>query len=137
MNSFNHYSLGSIGEWLFRHVAGIELDPDAPGFNRFLLRPYPGQGLSQAKATYATQQGEILSSWRLKGDTFSWEIRVPPNSSALVSVPSSGSAPVTEGGRPLRRSPGLRWVGREDGWVICRAAPGTYRFKSTWRNLPR
>jgi alpha-L-rhamnosidase len=137
MNSFNHYSLGSIGEWLFRHVAGIELDPDSPGFNRFILRPFPGKGLSRAKATYATQQGEILSSWRLTGDTFSWEVRVPPNSSALVSVPSAGHAPVTEGGRPLRRSPGLRWVGREDGWVTCRASPGTYKFRSTWRSLPR
>jgi hypothetical protein len=32
MNSFNHYSLGSVGEWLYRHVAGIEFDPDVPGF---------------------------------------------------------------------------------------------------------
>ena len=32
MNSFNHYSLGSVGEWLFRHVVGIELDPDAARF---------------------------------------------------------------------------------------------------------
>ncbi|HMP81383.1 MAG TPA: family 78 glycoside hydrolase catalytic domain [Verrucomicrobiota bacterium] len=40
MNSFNHYSLGSVGEWLFRHVAGIELDPDVPGFQKFILKPY-------------------------------------------------------------------------------------------------
>jgi alpha-L-rhamnosidase len=39
MNSFNHYSLGSVGEWLFRQVAGIELDPDLPGFQRFPLAP--------------------------------------------------------------------------------------------------
>ncbi|OYU98022.1 MAG: alpha-L-rhamnosidase, partial [Verrucomicrobiales bacterium VVV1] len=31
MNSLNHYSLGSVGEWLFRHVAGIELADDSPG----------------------------------------------------------------------------------------------------------
>jgi alpha-L-rhamnosidase len=40
MNSFNHYSLGSVGEWLFRHVAGIEHDPDMPGFQKFTLKPY-------------------------------------------------------------------------------------------------
>jgi alpha-L-rhamnosidase len=137
MNSFNHYSLGSVGEWLFRHVAGIELDPDSPGFNRFVLRPYPGQGLSRAQATYQSQHGEIASAWRLSGEGFSWEVTVPPNSSALVSIPSTGKNPVTEGGRPLRSSPGLRWVGREDGWVICRAAAGTYKFRSTWRNPAR
>ena len=26
MNSFNHYSLGSVGEWLYRYVAGIDVD---------------------------------------------------------------------------------------------------------------
>jgi alpha-L-rhamnosidase len=46
MNSFNHYSLGSIGEWLYRHVAGIELDPDLPGFEKFVIRPFTGAGLT-------------------------------------------------------------------------------------------
>ena len=43
MNSFNHYSLGSVGEWLQRYVAGIDLDPDAPGFERVLLHPRPNR----------------------------------------------------------------------------------------------
>ena len=33
MNSFNHYSLGSVGEWLFESVAGIDLDPEIPASN--------------------------------------------------------------------------------------------------------
>ena len=59
MNSFNHYSLGSVGEWLFRHVAGIELDPEVPGFQRFVLRPFIGRGLDFANASYRTMHGEI------------------------------------------------------------------------------
>ena len=29
MNSFNHYAYGAIGEWMYRVMAGIELDPSA------------------------------------------------------------------------------------------------------------
>ena len=30
MNSFNHYAYGAIGEWLYRVVAGIEIDEEKP-----------------------------------------------------------------------------------------------------------
>jgi len=52
MNSFNHYSLGSVGQWLFGDVAGINLDPASAGFERIVIRPYPGGGLKYAKASY-------------------------------------------------------------------------------------
>ena len=31
MNSFNHYAYGAIGDWLYRRVAGIAIDPAHPG----------------------------------------------------------------------------------------------------------
>ena len=34
MNSFNHYSLGAVGEWLYRFVLGIEPATDGAGFSR-------------------------------------------------------------------------------------------------------
>ena len=49
MNSFNHYSLGSVGEWMYTVVAGIDLDPEVPGYKRFVLRPRPGGGLTHAR----------------------------------------------------------------------------------------
>ena len=54
MNSFNHYSLGSVGEWLFRHVAGIELDPDVPGFQRFRAAPVHRSGAQFRPRDYRT-----------------------------------------------------------------------------------
>ena len=50
MNSFNHYSLGSCGEWMFDTVAGIGLDPDQPGFKHIIIHPRPGGGLTHARA---------------------------------------------------------------------------------------
>jgi len=42
MNSFNHYAYGAIGEWMYRVMAGIEIDPAAPGYRHTLIQPGPG-----------------------------------------------------------------------------------------------
>jgi alpha-L-rhamnosidase len=124
MNSFNHYSLGSVGEWLFRHVAGIELDPDQPGFQNFILRPYPGAGLDHARATYRTLHGEILSHWQLSDDHFTWSVRVPANCTARIFIPSEVDSLVI--------ADGLTVTGREGRFALCTAAAGSYEFRSTF-----
>jgi alpha-L-rhamnosidase len=134
MNSFNHYSLGSIGEWLFRQVAGIELDPDVAGFQRFVLRPFIGKGLSFAKGSYKTMHGEISSEWRRSGTELKWSLRVPANTRARVYVPSEQGTPVKEGGEPIEKVPGLQVEGREGRFLVCEAEPGSYRFESTWKD---
>lgn len=128
MNSFNHYSLGSVGEWLFRHVAGIELDPDIPGYQRFVLRPFIGAGLDHARATYRTLHGEILSAWQREGDRLTWQVCVPANCSARVCIPSEPGTEVS--------SDNLAVTGREGRFAVIACVPaGTYRFTSTFRPL--
>ena len=39
MNSFNHYSLGSVGAWLYSGAAGIQPDDASPGYKHFFLAP--------------------------------------------------------------------------------------------------
>lgn len=130
MNSFNHYSLGSVGEWLFRHVAGIELDPEVPGFQRFLLRPYVGTGLDFARASYRTMHGEIGSEWTRDGERFSWSVRIPANTSAKVFIPTTLTAVVAESGSPLETSQGVRVIGHDKDFVVCEVSAGSYSFVS-------
>ena len=66
MNSFNHYSLGSCGEWMFDTVAGIGLDPEQPGFRHILIHPRPGGDLTQAEATFDSIHGRIATKWKMK-----------------------------------------------------------------------
>jgi alpha-L-rhamnosidase len=134
MNSFNHYSLGSVGEWLFRHVAGIELDLEAPGFQRFVLRPFIGKGLDFARATYRTMHGEITSGWKRTGKKLKWTIRIPANTTARVHVPSEPGTAVTENGAPMEKAASLRVTGREGRFLICEAGAGTYNFASNWQD---
>lgn len=130
MNSFNHYSLGSIGEWLFRHVLGIELDPTTAGFGRFVVRPFVDPSLSFARGSYRTLHGEIGSEWKLDGDRLTFTVRIPANTSAEVFIPAATDATVSEAGLPLDRVTGVTDVVRESGWVRCRAVAGEYRFES-------
>ena len=65
MNSFNHYSLGSVGQWLYEHVAGIRAAE--PGYGHVLIAPEPGE-LEWARATYRSVRGPITSAWRREGD---------------------------------------------------------------------
>jgi alpha-L-rhamnosidase len=126
MNSFNHYSLGSVGEWLFRHVAGIELDPLEPGFRRFTLKPFLGAGLDFARASYRSLQGQICSEWTRAGDTLTWTVVVPPNTSARILVPSEPGTEVS--------ADGLTITDRENRFAVIPDAPaGRYTLISTYR----
>lgn len=130
MNSFNHYSLGSVGEWLFRHVAGIELDPEVAGFGAFVLRPYVSGGLEFARARYFTPHGEIVSEWRWDGSALHWTVVVPANTTAQVFIPSRAGGAVTESGAALEAAPGVTVDGETGGFRACRVGAGRYEFRS-------
>src|SRR5260221_4018748 len=49
-NSFNHYARGAIGDWLYRVVAGINLAPERPAYQRIIFKPPPGGSLTSAAA---------------------------------------------------------------------------------------
>jgi alpha-L-rhamnosidase len=126
MNSFNHYSLGSVGEWMYAVVAGIDLDPDVPGYKRILLRPRPGGGLSWAMGALRTPYGRVLSKWRIADGRLHWGVVVPPNTTASVVVPTSDPASVTEGGRLAAQAEGV--VPR--GPAAFEIQSGTYVFEA-------
>ena len=97
MNSFNHYALGSVGEWLYRFVLGIDQDPGQAGFGRLVLRPHPGGVLRSARGSYRSVRGTVSSGWQLDGGQFRFRVEVPPNVTASVRVPSADPALVRDG----------------------------------------
>jgi len=87
MNSFNHYSLGSVGQWLYQTVAGIDSDSNAPGFAHIRITPQPGGGLSYARASLETARGRVSSAWTLEGHSLTLELSIPANTTATVRWP--------------------------------------------------
>ena len=128
MNSFNHYAFGSIGEWLYGHVAGIGVDPERPGFEHVVLRPLPGRGLEHAGATYRSLRGEIRSRWQVDGDQVTYEVTVPANVTATLHLQTSDPGRVTEGGLPVGEAVGVTPV--SSGGAVYELASGTYLFRA-------
>jgi len=89
MNSFNHYAYGAIGEWLYSHVAGIQVDEKAPGYKHFALAPHPGGELNEVNATYNSMYGEIASSWKTEDGQMVYKVEIPANTTADVILPNS------------------------------------------------
>ncbi len=88
MNSFNHWALGAVGEWMWRVILGIEPDDAGPGFRRFSIRPRPGGGLKWARGTYDSIRGPIVVEWRIAGGRLTLKAGVPPNTTARIVVPA-------------------------------------------------
>ena len=102
MNSFNHYAYGAIGDWMYRVVAGIEIDPKQPGYQHFFVQPQPTDKLSYAKATFESNYGEIAAGWQRQNGKMKMTVKVPANTTATVKIPHGTVAGITESGSPLK-----------------------------------
>ena len=91
MNSFNHYAYGAIGAWMVSTVAGLDLDPEEPGYRHINFRPRPGGTISWAKASLETPFGLASIHWELKEGLLHINLLVPANARATISLPPSYS----------------------------------------------
>jgi len=128
MNSFNHYAFGAIGEWLYRFVAGIDLDPGVPGFKKIRIRPYPSDDLEYARAEYQSIHGKIISGWTRQGGEMTMDVTIPPNTTATVFVPFSDVSKINEDGKRVEDSEGVRFLRTEEGRVVFEVESGRYTF---------
>jgi alpha-L-rhamnosidase len=87
MNSFNHYAYGAVGAWMVQSVAGLELDPNEPGYKHVIFRPRPGGTITWAKASLQTIFGLAAIHWELKGPELHINLTVPASSRATLSLP--------------------------------------------------
>lgn len=63
LNSFNHVALGSIGAYLFDHLAGIRADFGPGGGARLTIAPYPDKRLGRVQAIRRTPHGQVKVRW--------------------------------------------------------------------------
>ncbi len=127
MNSFNHYSFGAVGRWLFGTVAGI--DTDGPGYKKIIIRPQPGE-ITSAKASYDSIHGRIATDWVLKDDTFKLDVTIPVNTTATVYIPAGGAESVTESGHTVTEVKAVRFLRMENGSAVFALGSGQYQFIS-------
>jgi alpha-L-rhamnosidase len=101
MNSLCHYAIGSLSEWVFRVVGGLEPLAAHPGWKRFEVRPVVGGGLTWARAEHECIRGLVRSSWELEGERVRLRVTVPSTSTAVVHVPGGDVVEVGPGDHEL------------------------------------
>jgi len=112
MNSFNHYALGSVGSWMVRRVAGLDIDPERPGYAQTLFCPRPGGSLTHAEARIQTDFGEHGIRWEIVGADLHVQLTLPEGRLGTFSSPKAwpaGKLPVPAGE--------TRWILTPDGAV--------------------
>ena len=82
MNSLNHYSYGSIVEWMYRYMCGINPDEREVGFRKFVIKPYPDSRFEYAKADYRSVYGLIESGWKKTETGWQFQVTVPFDTTA-------------------------------------------------------
>ena len=129
MNSFNHYSYGAVGEWLYRYVAGIDLGSGDQGFHHFSLHPQFSRELGKGGATYESSYGTIASAWSYGNGQVEWTATIPANTSATVTLPAAHREEVLLNGRAIRDGVGgVSAIESAGGEQTFQATSGTYRF---------
>ena len=98
-NSFNHPMNGGFTAFMHESVGGIRPDPDAPGYKHFHLTPQLTRQLDWAKASVASPYGLIRSDWKNDGQTFYWEVEIPPNTSATIQFPNGRESETVGSGK--------------------------------------
>jgi alpha-L-rhamnosidase len=130
MNSFNHYSLGSVGEWFYSHVCGIRQDAGSVGFERLDMRPSVDRRVGRADARFDSPRGLIESGWSVRDDRFEWRVRLPPGTRARVRIPRDRGWPVLESGRLLEHVDCVRVLEESASTLDVEIESGRYTFSS-------
>ena len=128
MNSFNHYAYGAIGEWLYQYVAGINIDPSAPGYKHIILAPHAGGGLTNASVEFSSLYGKVKSGWKLDGTDFVYEVTVPANTTATVTLPQATQEQLTVNSQPVTAAL-KESLKQTDKGVSLNIGSGSYSFR--------
>jgi alpha-L-rhamnosidase len=131
MNSFNHYAYGAVGDWLYRKVAGIDLDPAVPGFKSIIIKPHPGSEMNNVSASHDTPHGEVSSDWEIKDGKFTLKVKIPVNTTANVYVPTTGGT-VLLGEDGIEGTEPLDVPGVEYDYIEFKVGSGEYTIESPY-----
>jgi alpha-L-rhamnosidase len=114
--SHNHPMFGSVSEWFYRAVAGINVAEDAVGADKLIIRPNPVGGLTAASGEYQSIRGKVVCRWRIEEDRLWLDVRIPVGATA-------------EGDRPAEQAPGVRLQQAGGERVVYKVGSGAYNFQ--------
>ena len=123
MNSLNHYSYGSIVEWMYRNMTGIRPDETGAGFKKFVIAPEPNYQIQSAKAVLRSAAGTIESSWKIEDEKLYFHFQVPFDAEAVIILPDADAKDVDASQK------GILSVEQKGKNLELHAEAGSYSFE--------
>jgi alpha-L-rhamnosidase len=128
--SQNHPMFGSVSQWFYQWLGGIQPAPDAVGFDHIIIRPQIPAGLDWARCHYDSVRGRIVSRWQRSGNMLTLEITIPMNSTATLYIPTRDASGVTESGKRTDEAGGVKFLRMENNAAVYAVGSGTFQFLS-------
>lgn len=120
MNSFNHYSYGAIGDWLYRSAVGIQ--ETEPGYRRIKIEPNTGGDFTWMEASTHTPYGKVGARWEAdKNQLKTLDVEIPVGVEATIVLPRNGDK------LPVSSKQSLKFISSDDK-VQCVVGSGKYHF---------
>lgn len=127
MNSFNHFSLGAVYQWMVETIGGIR--QDGPAYKQLVIAPEPGGNVTSAHVTYDSVHGLIETAWQLDGNQLDLTVQIPANTTATLILPATNQDDIWENGRSLSEAVALHLTNQEAGRIFLAAGSGRYQFR--------
>ena len=128
--SHNHPMFGGGIVWFYRVLAGMNADPQQPGYRHIIFKPQPAGDVTFASYSNETPYGTADIYWKKIGNAFKMDIKVPVGSTATVYVPATIASDVTESGKKIDNKNQVRFQKMEKGYAIFSVTSGDYSFNS-------
>jgi hypothetical protein len=131
-NTQIQFMLGHIIEWFYHDLAGIQPDPQSPGFKHFFIHPAIVGNLTSVNCSYDSIHGKIVSEWKLTQNQITLHVIVPPNTTATIDVPTSEDGSVMESGKPIEKSIGIEFLEFRKTSAVYQVGSGDYLFEARY-----
>ncbi|WP_159868328.1 MULTISPECIES: family 78 glycoside hydrolase catalytic domain [unclassified Raoultella] len=105
------------------------IQPLKPAWAEFQVKPARA-GLASASVKMPTVRGEISASYEILNNVWQLNVSVPANTKAFIYIPAKDNTFIKESGVDLKSVPGLKIIGKEDGFIKVLVGSGNYKFTS-------
>ena len=128
-SSHSHPMYGSVIAWFFNTLTGISPDPNFPGWQKFIIKPFTENELTYAWSTYNSVNGLISSSWEKVNGKLIFKVEIPVNTQAIIHFPCKKVELISESGQPVLNSVNFEYLGIQKGRSLIKLESGKYKFE--------
>lgn len=127
--SHNHPMFGSVSQWFYHWLGGIQPHPDAIGFDQIIIRPQFVENLEWVNCSYNSIRGKIINNWQQNETEIKLNIQIPVGAEAIVYLPSENEESLFESGQQISLASDIQFVEKKGSSFIYRINSGSYSFK--------